>query len=134
MELPSISLLSVTPIYLAVLGLLFIYLTLHVGLYRFSNKIDIGDGGDATLLRRMRCQANFVETVPIAAILLVSMELMGAGDNWLHVLGATLVVARISHFLGLSRTGPFICRPIGMVGTILVYLGASGWVLYGALG
>jgi uncharacterized membrane protein YecN with MAPEG domain len=133
MELPSISLLSVTPIYLAILGLLFVPLTLRVGLYRASNGIDIGDGGDDAMLRRIRCHANFIETVPLAAILLVCMELMGAGDTWLHTLGATLVISRILHYLGLSGMGPFIGRPLGMVGTLTVYLVAGCWILYGAL-
>ena len=133
MELPSISLLSVTPLYIALLGLMMIPFTLRVGLYRFKHKVDIGHGDDDTLLRLMRCQANFVETVPLAAILLVVMELMGAGDSWLHVLGATLVIARVSHYLGLSGLGPWACRPIGMFGTLSVYLVGSGWILYSAL-
>ena len=133
MELPTVSLLSITPIYVAILGLIFLPITFRVGLYRISSKIDIGDAGDDVMLRRIRCQANFCETVPLAAILLVSMELMGAGGTWLHTLGALLVVARILHFLGLSGMGPFIGRPLGMAGTFLVYLGASGWILYTAL-
>ena len=133
MEMPSISLLSVTPIYLAILGLMMVPFTLRVGLYRFKNKIDIGDGGDDGMLRLMRGQANFVETVPLAAILLVSMELMGAGDTWLHALGALLVIARGSHYIGLTKLGPFVCRPLGMVGTITVYLVSAGWILFEAL-
>lgn len=131
MQLPA--LLSVTPIYIAILGLLFIPLTLRVGLYRLRNRIDIGDGNDDTLLRRIRCQANFVETVPLAVALLLVMELMGAGSTWLHALGATLVIARILHFLGLSGIGPFQARVLGMVGTFMVYLVGSGWILYSAL-
>lgn len=131
MQLPA--LLSVTPIYIAILGLLFIPLTLRVGLYRLRNRIDIGDGNDDTLLRQIRCQANFVETVPLAVALLLVMELMGAGSTWLHVLGATLVIARILHFLGLSGIGPFQARVLGMVGTFVVYLVGSGWILYTAL-
>lgn len=133
MELPSVSLLSVTPIYLAVLGLFFIPITLRIGLYRAANKIDIGDGGDTRMLRLIRSQANFCETVPLAAVLLVAMELMGAGNTWLHSLGAILVVGRFAHYLGLSGMGPFIARPLGMVATFTVYLLSSGWILYTTL-
>jgi uncharacterized membrane protein YecN with MAPEG domain len=133
MELPTLSLLSVTPIYIALLGLIMVPITARVGLYRVGSKIDLGDGGDETLLRLMRSQANFVETVPLAIVLLVVMELMGAGDTWLHVLGATLLAARIIHYLALSELGPFLGRPIGMVGTFVVYLGSSGWILYSLL-
>ncbi len=134
MELPAISLLSVTPIYIAILGLIFVPITLRVGLFRVNHKVDIGDGGDEDLLRLIRCQANFVETTPLAVALLVVMELMGAGDTWLHALGATLVVARLLHYLGLSGMGPFIGRPAGMVGTFAVYLVSSVWILTAALG
>ena len=81
----------------------------------------------------MRSQANFVETVPLAVAVLIAMELMGAGDGWLHALGATLVIARVLHYLGLSRLGPFIARPLGMFGTLSVYLLGSGWILYAAM-
>lgn len=133
MTLPAISLLSVTPIYIAILGLLFVPITLRVGAFRLKNKVDLGDGGSDDLLRRIRSQANFVETVPLAVVLLVVMELMGAGDTWLHALGATLVIARVLHFLGISGIGPFIGRPLGMAGTFTVYLASSGWILYSLL-
>ena len=131
MEINLPSILSVTPIYIALLGLIFIAITLRVGLYRVKNDINIGDGGDAELLRRIRGQGNFVETVPIALLLLVSMELMGAGDTWLHSLGALLVLARICHYLGLTELGPFALRPAGMAGTILTILVSSIWILVG---
>jgi len=133
MDLPSFNSLSVTPIYLGLLGLMMVPITLRVGLYRLKNKVDLGDGGDKHLLRMIRSQANFVETVPLAAVLLVVMELMGAGDTWLHALGAGLLAGRILHYLGLSRMGPFVGRPAGMVLTFLVYLVSSGWILWAAL-
>jgi uncharacterized membrane protein YecN with MAPEG domain len=130
MELPSLSLLSITPLYLALLGLMFIPITARVGLYRVGNKIDIGDGGDESLLRLIRSQANFCETVPLAAVLLVVMELMGAGNSWLHAAGACLLVGRVAHYLGLSGLGPFAARPLGMVLTFTAYLVSGGWILY----
>jgi uncharacterized membrane protein YecN with MAPEG domain len=133
MEIPAISLLSVTPLYVALLGLLFLPYTLRVGLYRGNSKILIGDGDDPELLRRIRGQGNFVETVPIALILLVVMELSGAGNNWLNALGGLLVFGRICHYLGITEMGPFILRPVGMISTLAVYLAASGWILYNTL-
>ena len=96
--------------------------------------MDIGDGGNSDLLRMIRCQANFVETVPLAVVLLVVMELTGAGDTWLHALGATLVLGRLAHFLGLSGLGPWLARPIGMIATFTVYLVSSLWILAAVLG
>ena len=85
------------------------------------------------MVRRMRSQANFVETAPLALILIIVVELMGAGSIWLHGLGALLVVARVLHYLGMSGLGPEVGRPIGMFGTIGVYLISCGWILYSFL-
>ena len=128
MDLPTI--LSITPVYVAVLGLIFIPITLRVGLYRVNNKIDLGDGGDKKLLRIMRAQANFIETVPLVAIMLVLMELAGASSAWLHSVGGLLVAGRVLHYIGLSGMGPFIGRPIGIFATLISYLVAAGWLLF----
>jgi uncharacterized membrane protein YecN with MAPEG domain len=131
MQLPT--LLSIAPIYVAVLGLIFLPITMRVGLYRVSNKIDLGDGGDQHLLRIMRGQANFVESVPLVAIMLVLMELAGAPSAWLHSVGGLLVGGRVLHYLALTKMGPFIGRPIGMFATFGSYLAAAGWLLYNFL-
>lgn len=127
MDLPT--LLNVTPLYLAILGLLFILFTMRAGMYRSKAKIFIGTGDDLELLRRVRGQANFVETVPITLFLLVAMELMGASSLWLHALGLTLVVGRIAHYLGLTELGPPILRVFGMIATIATILISSVWVI-----
>ena len=129
MDTPPIALLSITPLYVALLGLLWVPLTLRVGLYRLKNQINLGDGGDQELLQRIRGQGNYTESVPIALVLLVVMELSGASATWLHALGALLLVGRLSHYLGITRIGPSICRPFGMVATITVYLVSGIWLL-----
>ncbi len=121
--------LSVTPIYISILGLLFIVFTLRAGLYRVKAKISIGTGDDAEMLRRMRGQANFTETVPMALFLLITMELLGASDVWLHVLGGMLLWGRIAHYLGLTKLGPPVLRPFGMVMTLLTVLVGAVWIL-----
>lgn len=130
MDLDLSSTLSVSSIYLAILGLLFVPLTMRIGMHRIKHKIDIGDDGDKQLFRMIRCQANFVETVPLAAILIVALELSDASEVLIHIMGATLVVSRIMHYLGLSRLGPFIARPLGMAGTFTVYIVSSAALLY----
>ncbi|MFT4798820.1 MAG: putative membrane protein YecN with MAPEG domain [Candidatus Azotimanducaceae bacterium] len=129
MEMPSLSLLSVTPIYIALLGLLFVPFTLRVGMYRVKNQINLGDGGDAEMIKRIRGQGNFIETVPLAVALLLTMELMGASDTWLHTLGGLLVVGRLLHYLSITGIGPFVGRPIGMFATLGIYLVAPIWIL-----
>lgn len=132
MELPH--LLNVTPIYIAILGLLFIPFTIRVGLYRVKSNILIDTGDDPEMIRRIRGQANFIETVPIALFLIIAMELMGASGIWLHALGLALVFGRISHYLGLTEIGPTLCRPIGMVATLLTVLVSSIWILVSVIG
>jgi uncharacterized membrane protein YecN with MAPEG domain len=129
MNAPQLDLINVIPLYAALLGLLFIPLTLRVGTYRVKHKILIGDGGDPEMFRRIRGHANFTETVPLALILLLLMEVCGAQDSWLHVLGALLVFGRLAHYIGLAEIGPGLLRPIGMISTLLVYLIPAGWLL-----
>lgn len=131
MDIPL--LLSVTPIYVAILGLMFIPFTLRVGAYRVKNNIVIGDGNDPEMLRRIRGQANFVETVPMALFLLIVMELLGASGTWLHALGGLLVFGRVAHYLGLTELGPQALRPVGIVATLLTILVGAIWILIRAL-
>lgn len=131
MDLPSV--LNITPIYIALLGLLFIPFTMRAGFYRVKTNILIGNGDDPEMLRRVRGQGNFVETVPIALFLLITMEIMGATSMWLHGLGSLLVFGRITHYLGLTEVGPTVLRPIGMVSTLTTILASAVWILVHAL-
>lgn len=133
MEMPNINLLSITPIYLALLGIIFAPITMRVGLYRVKNEILIGDGADPELLRRIRGQGNFIETVPLAILLLIVMETLGASSTWLHALGAALVIGRILHYVAMTEIGPAIFRPVGMVATLATYLVAPIWILVDVL-
>jgi uncharacterized membrane protein YecN with MAPEG domain len=127
MELPT--LLNITPPYIAVLGILFLAFTLRVGMYRVKAKILIGTGDDPELLRRTRGQANFTETVPMALFLIITMEILGASDLWLHSLSVTLVLGRICHYAGLTEIAPVLFRMLGMGATIATILASSIWIL-----
>ena len=118
--------LDVTSIYAALLGIMFIVFTLRVGAYRAKNRISLGDGGNNELQRRSRAQGNFIESVPIALILLALVELSGASATWLHALRSMLVIGRWSHWLQLSGfLKPLAFRPIGMVLTLMSILVSS---------
>ena len=121
---------NVMPLYAGLLGLLFIVFTMRVGLVRLSSKISLGDGGDKDLLKRIRGQGNFTETVPIALLLLILMEACGATDVWLHSLGTALVLGRLSHYLQITGIiKPLLFRSGGMMATIATVLVASVWLL-----
>ncbi|MFO1378242.1 MAG: MAPEG family protein [Steroidobacteraceae bacterium] len=70
---------------------------------------------------QMRVQANFVENVPLALLLLFALELQGTGTLALHVFGSSLVVCRLLHAWGLgSNEGANYPRLIGAQGTFLL--------------
>jgi len=131
MELTPI--LSITPIYIAALGLLFIPITMRVAIYRIKSKISLGAGDNPEMLKRMRGQANFVETVPMALFLLITMEVLGASNMWLHALGLLLVLGRTSHYFGLTDIVPFAFRVIGIMATMLTILIGSIWIVVAVL-
>ena len=122
--------LTITPLYVGIFALLFLPFTFYVGMYRAKSGIFLGHDNDEEMLRRMRAQANFVETVPLALILLITMEFSGAGSTLLHSLGSVLAVGRITHYLQLSGIlKPLILRGGGMLLTTGVYLVGSLWLL-----
>jgi len=122
--------MAVAGLYAGIFGLIGLWLGVVVAQWRSRTRIAIGDGGDPDLTRAMRGQANFVENVPIALILFVTMALMGAPAIAIHVLGATLVVARIVHGLHFAAPGrPRWQRAAGASLTILVLAAASLGVL-----
>ena len=95
--------LSVAPIYAALLALVFIALSLNVIRARRSARISIGAAGNAPLERRMRVHANFAEYVPLALVLLTMAELRGAPSLLLHALCLALLLGRLAHAWGVSN-------------------------------
>jgi uncharacterized protein len=96
----------VTPIYAGIAALLFFVLSIRVVQAR-GKGISLGDGGDATLLRRIRAHGNFAEYVPLILLMMAMLELSRYSIYVLHALGITLVVARLLHGYALSFTGRF---------------------------
>ena len=110
---------QITALYAALLGLLTLFLAVRVVRGRWTNRIGLGDGGKSDMTRRIRVHGNLVETVPIALILLLVLELTNVGATWLHGFGIALVVGRVLHAWGLSRhDGTSFGR---MVGTVLTF-------------
>lgn len=126
--------LSITSLYAAVLGLMFVVFTYRVGAYRFKNRISLGDGNDKELLRRMRAQGNFVESVPLALVLIALMEFNGASNAWVHGVAISLVVGRLSHWLQLSGfVQPLPFRAGGMLLTLGSMATAAVWLLLASI-
>ena len=88
---------TITPVYAAILGLWFLVLSFRVVQMRQSGRVSLGDGGNETLLRRMRGQANFAEYAPIGLLLIAFAEGLGAWDWLVNVLNLALLAGRVAH-------------------------------------
>lgn len=120
--------LPITALYAGLLALLFLVLSIRVVQRRGAAGINLGDGGDPALNRRIRAHANFAEYVPLLLILLALLEGGGAPAWLLHALGIALVAARLGHGYALAFARHF--PPGRMVGTALSFLG----LLIGGIG
>ncbi len=96
--------MHITGIYAALATLLVLLLAGRVSTRRGAAKVGLGDGGDANLILRIRAHANAVENLPLALLLLLMLELNQTQPLWLHVFGCVLMLGRILHAIGLSRS------------------------------
>ncbi|MFY2765456.1 MAPEG family protein [Arenimonas sp. MALMAid1274] len=122
----------ITLLYAALCTLLVLYLSGRVIAVRLRRRIGIGDGGDHDLQRRIRVHANAVEYLPLALLLLGGMELNGYPNAVIHGFGITLVVSRLLHAWGLSRSsGASPGRFAGVLLTLLLMLAMSVFAIVG---
>lgn len=125
----------ITGLYAGIAALLLVVLSLRVIRARYATRIEIGDGGDPGLARRIRAQANFVEYVPLALVVIALAEANGAAAWMLHALGAGLVVGRVAHAIGfVAKAGPGVGRGAGMLLTYLVLVAGGLLAIAQALG
>ncbi len=120
---------EITVLYAGLLGLLSIVLGAAPGAYRGKAGIDAGDGGDPELLLRMRRQANFVESVPLALILIGFLEMQSVSNLAIHGLGLALLVGRLLHAATFRQGVKSIPRGIGSGLTVLSIAVASVWCI-----
>jgi len=119
----------ITPIYAGLLALLYFVLSYRVVLMR--DKISLGDGGNPILQRRIRAHGNFAEYVPFILVMLGFLELNHLPFYALHILGLTLLIARLLHGYSLSFTESFkFGRFWGTVLTFLLLLVCGGLCIY----
>lgn len=114
----------ILPITLTMAGaaaLINIWLAIRTGRVRMSEKISIGDGGNARLTARMRAHANFTEYTPFVLILIGLIELADGTSMWLWAVGAFYMLARIAHGFGMD--GVRGLREFGIGATLLILFG-----------
>ncbi len=109
--------IPITAIYAGLHGLLAVLLANFVLYVRLRPGKAPEWQGDAAL----RVQANFVENVPIALVLLLVLELQGLSREFLHGCGASLFILRLLHAWGLGTyEGANYPRLIGAQGTFVL--------------
>jgi len=110
-------------LYAGLLAIIFAVLTVRVAHARYKYRVGLGDGGVPDLTQRIRIHGNFAEHVPFALLLLFMVDYAQYAPILIHVLGILLVVARVLHVCGISRTsGASWGRFLGTVLTLTVML------------
>jgi uncharacterized membrane protein YecN with MAPEG domain len=112
-----------------ILGLLYVALSFNVTKVRIDTKTISGDGAGTSAGPRLqlsqRIQANFIEYVPFALILIGGIEAAGANHDLVLGLAGALLLARFAHPVGMTRKAPNPMRAGGALLTWAVLIVAS---------
>ncbi len=125
--------LSITALYAGIFAIFALVLSFRAGSYRGKARASIlfGDPPNLELAQRVRVHQNFLEYVPMLLILMAVIELNGATPTFLHAVGASLVIARIAHAIGLKHDNmAHVGRFIGAAGTALLTLIVSVYAIW----
>lgn len=123
--------MRITGLYAAIAVVIVVVLAIRVVLRRRETRIGIGDGGDGVLLTRIRIHGNAIEYLPFGLILLLLVELNQTAPVVVHAFGIVLIVARVLHAVGLSRSsGKTPGRVLGVILTLLALLGMAALLLW----
>ena len=114
----------VTTFYAGILGVLGLLLAARVIAGRVRHAVQLGDAGREDMALRIRVFGNFVEYVPLILLLSALAESLGAARWAAHAVGGALVLGRLLHAWGLSRTAKF--SPGRFIGTNLTFAALLG--------
>lgn len=90
-------LLPITFFLAAIFGLVLVFLSAYVSMWRRTLNVALGDGNNETLRRRIRAHANFVENAPFLILLCALLEI-GQAIQWsIGVIAIAFVTARLLH-------------------------------------
>jgi uncharacterized membrane protein YecN with MAPEG domain len=114
-----------------VLALLFFVHSLRTINARRDTKTNLGDGGNDTMLRRIRTHGNFAEYVPFLMFMLFLLETSGVPALVLGAFSASVVLGRCLHAYGLySPATPGKARVLGMQLTLWPLILGGMYLLY----
>jgi uncharacterized protein len=118
--------MAITPLYAAILGLLFVFLSVRTLKLRRKLRIAIGDSDNQEMLRATRVHANFAEYVPISLLLIYFFESQGGYKFLIHILCLCLIIGRLSHAYGVSQaTENYRFRVFGMAMTFTAIISSA---------
>lgn len=115
--------LYVLGLYTGLLGLIYFGLVLNVIRVKRAEKIFMGDDGNLRVIRALRGQMNFIETIPFILIILLLAVLLDMPIFLVHIAGIMLVVGRFFHAVHFIKSdAPYWQRFGGFALTFLVFL------------
>lgn len=125
--------MTITMLYAGLLAFWFLALSWRVVQKRQAG-INLGDGGDPDMLRRIRGHGNFAEYVPLVLLLIAFLESAGLAKWAVHALGASLLFARLIHGVALSFTEKwFFGRFFGTLLTFILLAVSGGLCVWNAV-
>lgn len=128
--MPHVNLLQMLAVYGAVLGLIFLTLSILTIRRRRELLISLGTGGDDTLEKLSRAHANFAEYTPLSLILIAGAILCGAPAWFVHASALALIAGRTAHAFAIIG-GTLPLRAFGMIATFAVLAATSLHILIG---
>jgi uncharacterized membrane protein YecN with MAPEG domain len=114
--------------------ILLLVLAVLVTRQRRKHRVEIGHGDVPALNQAIRAFGNATEYVPAALVGLGILALAGAPPMLIHPIGFTLLVGRVLHGFGLSRSaGATWPRAVGVLATWVAYIAAAAALLFYAI-
>ncbi|HET8725759.1 MAG TPA: MAPEG family protein [Anaeromyxobacteraceae bacterium] len=126
----------VTLLYGGLIGLLVTLLGANVSRVRAARGIGVQPVPPAELVRPIRAHGNAVEWAPLGLLLLLAVELSGAGTRFtLHLAGGSLLLGRVLHAVGILTHGKVQTLGAGItylaMGSLAVWAIVIRFVQYG---
>lgn len=119
--------LPVSTFVVSLLAILLVVLSFRVIKCRQQNQVNLGDGGNETLQRRIRGQANFAEYAPLGALLVLVAELQSAPMFLLLPAAILFLIGRLFHAYAFGFMDKSI--RLRVWGMQLTFLGLGALVL-----
>ena len=121
---------SVTLLYGSLCTLLVAALGMNVSRVRVAQKVFVGGTPDANLTRFIRAHGNAAEWAPLQILMLLMLELTGAGSMALHVAGGAILFSRLLHAGGIYLKSGVTAAAAAITYVATVTMAIGGLVLH----